>query len=171
MKVFKEEQKFTQWWLIVILFFLTIPSIVIVYREYQASNKTFESINDNLIGLTFGLLITILIFFFKLITRIDEKGIYYQFFPFHFSKKLIPWSEISKVGTRTYLPISEFGGWGLRGGFFFNKGKNKALNVSGDIGIQLILKNGDKLLIGTQKRQEVNRVLQTYKEKIKTLNG
>ncbi|AUC86670.1 hypothetical protein CW731_06850 [Polaribacter sp. ALD11] len=76
------------------------------------------------------------------------------------------WNEISKVGIRTYLPISEFGGWGLRGGFFFNKGKEKAVNVSGDIGIQLVLKNGEKLLIGTQKKQEATSVLNTYKKKI-----
>ncbi|TXD48954.1 hypothetical protein ES045_05870 [Polaribacter sp. IC073] len=91
---------------------------------------------------------------------------HYQFFPFHFSLKTISWNEISKAGVRTYLPISEFGGWGLRGGFFFNKGKEKAVNVSGDIGIQLILKNGEKLLIGTQKKQEAAHVLKTYKNKI-----
>jgi len=65
-----------------------------------------------------------------------------------------------------YYPISEFGGWGLRGGFFFNKGKEKAVNVSGDIGIQLIFKNGKKLLIGTQKKEEAKRVLETYNLKI-----
>ncbi|MGK0329715.1 MAG: hypothetical protein ACJAXF_003214, partial [Polaribacter sp.] len=68
---------------------------------------------------------------------------------------------------RTYLPISEFGGWGLRGGFFFNKGKEKAVNISGNIGIQLILKSGKKLLIGTQKESEAKSVLETYKSKIK----
>ena len=38
----------------------------------------------------------------------------------------------------------------------------KAINVSGDIGIQLELKNGKKLLIGTQKEAEAKSVLQTY---------
>ncbi|ARV16965.1 hypothetical protein BTO07_16995 [Polaribacter sp. SA4-12] len=80
--------------------------------------------------------------------------------------KLIPWNEIYKAGIRTYLPISEFGGWGLKGGFFFNKGREKAINVSGNIGIQLILKNGEKLLIGTQKKEEAISVLNTYKNKI-----
>ncbi|PQJ76096.1 hypothetical protein BTO13_02445 [Polaribacter gangjinensis] len=87
---------------------------------------------------------------------------HYQFFPFHFSDRKISWNEISKAYVRTYDPIGEFGGWGLKGGNIFNKSKGKAINVSGDIGIQLELKNGKKLLIGTQKEAEAKSVLQTY---------
>jgi hypothetical protein len=112
------------------------------------------------------LLLSILIFSFKLKTRIDEKGIHYQFFPFHFSLKTITWSEINAAKIRTYYPISEYGGWGLRGGFFLNKSKGNAINISGNIGIQLALKNGNKLLIGTQKKGEVKRVLENYQNKI-----
>ena len=60
----------------------------------------------------------------------------------------------------------EYGGWGLRGGFFLNKGKGTAYNVSGNIGIQLEFVNGKKILIGTHKRDEVDRVLKTYASKI-----
>ena len=165
MKIFKEEQRFTQIWLILLLTFSAIVPIAITVKGYLDINSTMTT--NELLLTIIGIIVSIsLIFFFKLSTRIDEKGIHYQFFPIHFSMKLIPWNEISKAGTRTYLPISEFGGWGLRGGFFFNKGKEKAINVSGDIGIQLILKNGKKLLIGTQKREEATRVLETYKNKI-----
>ena len=165
MKVFKEEQRFTQTWLILILAVGIIVPIAIIVKEYLEIN-TKMSTNEFVLTLT-GILVSIsFIFFFKLTTRIDEKGIHYQFFPFHFSMKTITWNEISKAGIRTYLPISEFGGWGLRGGFFFNKGKEKAINVSGDIGIQLILKNGDKLLIGTQKKEEAKQVIETYQNKI-----
>lgn len=33
-------------------------------------------------------------------------------------------------------------------------GRGKAFNMSGNVGIQLIFKNGDQLLIGTKKPQE-----------------
>ncbi|WP_198519863.1 hypothetical protein [Polaribacter sp. ALD11] len=165
MKVFKEEQRFTQTWLIVLLAVSIIVPITVVVKKYLEENSNLST-TKFVLTLT-GILVSVaIIFSFKLITRIDEKGIHYQFFPFHFSLKTISWNEISKVGIRTYLPISEFGGWGLRGGFFFNKGKEKAVNVSGDIGIQLVLKNGEKLLIGTQKKQEATSVLNTYKKKI-----
>lgn len=53
---------------------------------------------------------------------------------------------------RLYRPIKEFGGWGMRTAF---NGKNgKAYNVSGNVGIQLELKNGSKTLLGTQKGKE-----------------
>ena len=173
MKVFKEEQRFTQTWLIIILilaigvpFLLGVYGIIqqIIYKNPMGDKPMTDA---GLIFFTVSMFfLTLLIFFIKLTTKIDEKGIHYQFYPFQLSIKKIPWNELAKVGVRTYLPISEFGGWGLRGGFFFNKGKEKAVNISGNIGIQLIFKNGKKLLIGTQKKQEVESVLETYNSKI-----
>ncbi|MCL7753524.1 hypothetical protein [Polaribacter sp. Z022] len=163
MKVFKEEQRFTQTWLIVLLAFSTIVPIAIITKEYLEKESNMST-NKFVITLV-GILVSIsLIFFFKLTTRIDEKGIYYQFFPFHFSMKLIPWQNIAKAHIRTYNPIGEYGGWGLKGGW--SKSRGKAINVSGDVGIQLILKNEKKLLIGTLKKEEVKRVLETYKSKL-----
>ena len=173
MKVFKEQQRFTQTWFILILIIaVAIPLGIGVYGiikqliyKIPFGDKPMSDIG--LIIFTFSmLLVTFLIFYIQLITRIDEKGIHYQFFPFHFSMKTISWEKVHKVGVRKYLPISEFGGWGLKGGFFFNKGKEKAINISGDIGIQLVLKNEKKLLIGTQKKEEVIQILKTYKNKI-----
>tara|TARA_B100000767_G_C19559079_1_gene448269 strand:+ start:65 stop:565 length:501 start_codon:yes stop_codon:yes gene_type:complete len=165
MKVFKEEQRFRQIWLIIILVICTIIPITKVLQKHFSENKTVST--KEFTAILVIIVVSILILFFiKLTTRIDEKGIHYQFSPFHFSMKLIPWNQITRAGIRTYFPISEFGGWGLKGGFFFNKGRGKAINVSGNIGVQLILKNGDKILIGTQKKEEALRVLETYKNKL-----
>ena len=67
----------------------------------------------------------------------------------HFS-----WAELEEIYVREYSPISEFGGWGWR----FGMG-GKAYNISGDQGIQLVFKNGKKLLIGTQKPVEAAEAL------------
>lgn len=72
----------------------------------------------------------------------------------------------SKAYVRTYDALSEYGGWGLKGGALWNNSKGKAINVSGNIGIQLELKNGKKLLIGTQKKKEAENVLLNYQTKI-----
>ncbi|WP_211296693.1 hypothetical protein [Polaribacter butkevichii] len=165
MKIFKEEQRFRQTWLIILLVISSIAPIAMMLKKYLQKNTTLTT-QGFVITIAVILVSVTTIFFFKLTTRIDEKGIHYQFFPFHFSVKMIPWREISKAYVRKYQPITEFGGWGIRRGFFFNKGKDKAINVSGNIGIQLILKNGEKLLIGTQKKEEATRVLETYKNKL-----
>ncbi|MFK8058720.1 MAG: hypothetical protein AB8B78_01390 [Polaribacter sp.] len=164
MKIFKEEQRFTQLWLIVLIAVSLIVPIAIIAQEYakENSNITTNQFVLTLIGILASALI---IFAFKLKTRIDEKGIHYQFFPFHFKLRVIRWSEIETASIRTYDPIGEYGGWGLKGGAFWNSGKGKAINVSGDVGIQLELKNSKKLLIGTQKKEEAINVLKTYLNK------
>ena len=159
MKVFKEEQRFRQVWLMVLLGFSLLVPVCLIINEYIKDNTSMTT--NEFLGSLIGIIASVLlIFIFKLSTRIDEKGIHYQFFPFHFSIKTLLWSEITKAEVRTYDPIGEYGGWGLR--YSFNKKKGNAVNVSGDIGIQLTLKNGKKLLIGTQKKEAVSRVLKTY---------
>jgi hypothetical protein len=165
MKIFKEEQRFTQTWLIILLAVSVLVPIGIICKEYFKEDTTMTT--NEFVLTNLGILISIsFIFLFKLTTRIDEKGIHYQFFPFHFKLRLISWNEISKATIRTYDPIGEYGGWGLKGGSLWNKSKGKAINVSGDIGIQLELVNGKKLLIGTQKKEEAKRVLETYTSKL-----
>ena len=159
MKVFKEEQRFRQVWLMVLLGFSLLVTVGLIINEYIKDNTSMTT--NEFLGSLIGIIASVLlIFIFKLSTRIDEKGIHYQFFPFHFSMKTLLWSEITKAEIRTYDPIGEYGGWGLR--YSFNKKKGNAVNVSGDIGIQLTLKNGKKLLIGTQKKEAVSSVLKTY---------
>ena len=163
MKVFKEEQRFTQTWLVTLLGISLIVPIVILASEYFKED-TKMSINEFVFS-SLGIVICgVFIFFFKLKTRIDEIGIHYQFVPFHFSFKKITWKEITKAYVKSYNPISDFGGWGLKGGWSNSKGK--AINVSGDVGIQLELKNGKKILIGTQKKEEATQVLLTYQNKL-----
>jgi hypothetical protein len=98
----------------------------------------------------------IFIFSLKLITRYTTEGIYYQMRWIHLKEKFIAWQDIESVEVRTYKPILEYGGWGMRLGIF---GKGKAINISGNKGVQLVLKNGKRLLIGTQKPEEIKQYL------------
>jgi hypothetical protein len=165
MRIFKEEQRFTQTWLIVLMAMSLLVSVSIMIKEYTKENTTLETTEFVLVLL--GLVCSpLIIFFFKLNTRIDEIGVHYQFIPFHLTKKTIIWSNINKAYTRKYDAITEYGGWGLKGGFLWRKSKGVAYNVSGDIGLQLELVSGKKILIGTQKQTEVNAVIKNYENKI-----
>ncbi len=66
------------------------------------------------------------------------------------------WEDISKAYIREYKPVAEYGGWGVRG-FFSSSGR--AYNVSGNVGLQVELKNGKKILIGTQKQETIEELL------------
>ena len=54
----------------------------------------------------------------------------------------------------TYNPIAEYGGLGIRFG-----PNGKAYNVSGNTGLQVILKNKSKVLIGTNDAEALAAVL------------
>ncbi|MDZ4749548.1 MAG: hypothetical protein SH808_13755 [Saprospiraceae bacterium] len=90
----------------------------------------------------------------KLYTRIDSIGVHFRMKPFHLREQSIPWEEIDQIHVRTYSAILEYGGWGMRIGR-----KGKAYNVRGNDGIQIVKKNGKKVLIGTQRPEEASRHL------------
>ncbi|MDY2587260.1 hypothetical protein [Winogradskyella aquimaris] len=167
MRIFKEEQRFNQTWIIVLMVISTIMPLAILLHTHINNPESFSGL-EFAIAIMIIILASSMIFFLKMNTRIDDKGIYYKFFPFHFKYRLIKWGEISEVYVRKYDAITEYGGWGLKGGAIWKKSNGKAINVSGDIGIQLTLKNGKKLLLGTQKSEEAKRILETYKSKINT---
>lgn len=164
MRIFKERQRFTQTWLIALMVISSMVPFFILIKEYVKENSSL-SLSELLTALFVILLASGLIFLFRLDTRIDEKGIHYKFFPFHRKTRLIKWSEITSLEVRNYDPITEYGGWGLKAGWGRKNGD--AINVSGTIGLQLILKNNKKLLIGTQRKDDIERVIATYKQNIK----
>jgi len=165
MKVFIEEQKFTQPIVIIGLLVAFIIVCISIIQEWESiSNGT---IGEKITGLSGVVIIILVALFFtnlKLKTRIDERGVYYQYYPLHFSYKLIEWNTISKCHIRNYNAILEYGGWGLK--FSFKKLKGKSFTTKGDIGLQLELNSGRKILIGTQKKEELQRVLNNYQHKI-----
>ena len=165
MRIFEESQKFIQTWvMIVLLVGLIAPLLAIANQWNEKTDKSFTSNLDLIVSLIIIASIVLFIISVKLKTRIDNEGIKYQFFPLHSKLNTINWNEINKVYIRKYNPISEYGGWGFKGGFFFRR-KGTAFNISGNIGIQLELKNGKKLLIGTKQKEKVEQVLNYYKNK------
>jgi hypothetical protein len=82
----------------------------------------------------------------KLYSRIDDEGVHYKMGMLHRKIKTIPWQDIDQIYVRKYAPLREYGGWGIRRGL----SAGKAFNVKGNYGIQVVRKNGKRILIGTQ---------------------
>ncbi|MCZ2223975.1 MAG: hypothetical protein LC122_10125 [Chitinophagales bacterium] len=158
--LFKEIQKFRQWWLWIIIlivdgiFLLGFFIQVILGKQFGDKPMT----NQGLI-IAVGLLLLINIIFanVNLETFIKNDGIYFRFFPFHLKFKHYAWNELSKIYIRQYEPLKEYGGWGIR---FSLSGKGKAFNVYGNIGLQLEFNNKKKVLIGTNKPNELTKALE-----------
>ncbi len=155
--LFTEKQRFRQKW-IIIMFLLTF--IIAVWGIVQQIILGIPFGNNPapnhllFIFLLIPLLIFIIFFSLTLHTRVDNNGITYRFAPIHRKERLIKWSSIKEIYVRKYKPIAEYGGWGFRRG----RG-GIAFNTSGNMGLQLVLINGKKILIGTQKSDELDFVL------------
>lgn len=99
--------------------------------------------------------ITLLFYTLKLITEVDAEGVHIRFFPL--TSKHIRFDDIRSCNARTYRPIREYGGWGIR----FNR-EGRAYNVSGDAGVQLELTKGRPLLIGSQRAEALARAINAH---------
>jgi hypothetical protein len=155
--LFLEKQKFNQWWVwagLIALNMLFLYGIVqqlifkIPFGNKPASDVLLIIFSLIPIGLTW------LFYSFELTTGITKGGVVFQLKPLHSKALKVNWSEIEKAYVRDYSPLKDYGGWGYR-----LSTKGKAYNVRGNKGLQLELKNGQKILIGTQKAEALERVI------------
>ena len=68
----------------------------------------------------------------------------------------VPLSSITSVEVVTYRPLADCGGWGIRRG----RDGERVLNARGDRGVRLTLSDGSRLLIGSQRPEELARALE-----------
>lgn len=98
--------------------------------------------------LTVGLMLIL-----RLFVRVFPNGLSIRFTPFR--ERFISFEEIATAEARTYRPIREYGGWGIR----YAGLKNRAYNVMGNEGVQLVLKDGERILLGSQRAQELEQAI------------
>jgi len=154
---FYEQQQKHSWWYWVLLTGLNLWTIYgcirqVAYGQPFGNNPASDM---TLIIITVSiLLITSVLLSLKLITLINKDGIFVRFHPIQLKRKYFSWDEIEQAYIRKYNAVLEYGGWGYRWAL-----RNKAYNVSGNIGLQLVLKNGKKILIGTNNPEELTEVV------------
>ncbi len=159
MRVFEEKQRFTQWWLWLILA-ISFCSLFIDIIQKAIKGEVISVTNFHLafwISFAVMFVVVLLLKAMALITEINENGIAYRFYPFQKNFKRVNWSDLEKVRVRQYKPLFEYGGWGYRKGV-----SGGAYNVKGNQGIQLVFKTGKKLLIGTQQPKDVQYLINKY---------
>lgn len=165
MRVFNETQKFDQWFMKLTYVLLVGILFYCLYTWYivrEAVDKVGIYDTSGQLLVIASILLTLFIFYlFRLKTEINEVGVHYRFRPIHFSKQTIRWDEMEKCYVRTYSPIREYGGWGYR----LSMGMGKAYNVKGNKGIQIVLKSGKKILIGTQRIEDAKNVINRHFKK------
>ncbi|MCW2119346.1 phosphoethanolamine transferase domain-containing protein [Flavobacterium sp. 7A] len=145
---FHEKQKFTQWWLWLILIVVALIPVYGIYnqviQEEDFGDKPMS--NSSLFATAIISVIILLLFWFsKLETTIDQKQIRIKFSPF--TTRVVEWKGVKSAKVIRY----SFVGYGIR---LFTK-YGTVYNIKGDEGLALELNNGKELLVGTQKMEEV----------------
>ena len=146
--LFEENQKFTQWWLWVILLSFPIMSF-----------GPFDENEININYVLIGFMLPLIFYLFELRIKVSAEGLHYQFFPFHLNAHIIKLDDIEKHKAMEYSPLKEYGGWGIKYGF-----KGKAYNVSGNKGVKIFLKNGLNIMFGSQKHKDLAKALKSVRK-------
>ena len=154
---FKEVQKFGLWLRLLLVFLMMTVVVIECFALISMLTKPNPPGSGSvavliILGICLPLILCVLFWMVKLVTEVRLGGLYVRFFPFHLRFQRIPVEDLQKYYAQTYQPIKEYGGWGIRYSFGL---KSKAYNTSGNRGVQFIFNDGRKLLIGSQRPDEL----------------
>ena len=151
--LFSEVQRFRHW-------FFWIPiSIVTVVIWWQFVQQIIigrppgtEPIPDWAawaLAIVFGIGFPVFAAIARLLTEVRPGMLSVRLIPFR--GKYIPTRDIQSADAREYSPMREFGGWGIR----TSGDGGRAYNAYGNMGVQLVLTDGKRVLVGTQRAEEL----------------
>jgi len=102
----------------------------------------------------FGIGMPLLFVSARLITEVRSDGIYIRYIPFHRTYRKIEFRDLQYCELRTYHPILDYGGWGIRG-----DGHDRAYTVSGNRGVQVECRISGRILIGSRRPEELYQAI------------
>ncbi|MFL5741998.1 MAG: DUF6141 family protein [Flavisolibacter sp.] len=138
-----------QFFLVTSFLFVLALLVNLVIQKGQISNLT----RVLTAGLLFLSLATIVINV-RLVTRIRKDGIYVRYQPFQASFIRFGWNEIEGVYIREYNAVLEYNGWGIKTGI-----AGRSYTAGGNTGLQLELRNGTRVLIGTRQPEKLQQLI------------
>ncbi len=154
MVLYREVQNIRHTWLTVLLL---VPLAVVFFGLYQqvvlgrpwgnhpVSDRAFLVMTATICALVVWLLNL------KLVTELRPEALFLQFRVL-WKPRRIPLDQIESAKAVTYRPIAEYGGWGIRWSF---RDSSVAYSAKGNRGLEIILKDGRRVLIGSQHPEEL----------------
>ncbi len=151
MAQFREEQRFEWYWTAI----FCIPALIVGYGLYREAWLKQPFISGALLWPAFVVTLVVAVWFLrlKLETEARDEGLFI-YFVWLWPERTIPWDQIRGVETRSYRPIRDYGGWGVRwaarGIVYLARGRQ---------GVRLVLASGERVLIGSQRPDELARAI------------
>lgn len=157
--VYREVQKMRHWWVILLVVALAavawygMVQQIILGRPF--GSRPAPDGFMILFWILFGIVFPLALLTAHLTVEVRKDGLYVKYFPFHFTYKIWSLKKIANYYDVIYSPIRRFGGWGIR----YNMKGEKAYNIGGVKGVEIHLKTGRVILIGTEHPQEFVKAL------------
>lgn len=107
-----------------------------------------------LIWIGVGLLLPLFFFYSNLRVAVQEDGIHYRYFPFHFREQTIKKEDIQEFRQVIYNPVRDYGGYGIR-----ISRQGRAYNVKGNKGIRITTVGGKNILFGSRIPEKFEEAL------------
>jgi hypothetical protein len=160
--LFHEEQRFRQWW----VWLLVLGVAALQWWGFVQQILLTRPWGDNpapdwmlwLFWALFGIGLPVFFLILRLTVEVTTEHVLIGYRPL--TKRTVPLAEIVEVEARTYRPIREYGGYGLRG-----TSRNAAFTVSGDQGVALTLSDGRRILIGSQRAAELALAIDSARQR------
>jgi hypothetical protein len=89
----------------------------------------------------------------QLVTEVRDAGLFISFV-WLWPERTIPWDQMRSVEVRTYRPILDFGGWGVR-----SAARGIVYHARGNRGVRLVLASGERVLIGSQRAGDLAQAI------------
>ena len=152
MRDFVECQRFSHYLLVIVYSACAVVAAAVLSEP--GSRAVVQQTLLVLAATTLG--ITALWYFATMTTRVDTSGI--QIHTLFFIKRHIDFSEIGTCEATTYRPLRDYGGWGYRIGK-----RGKAYNMKGDEGVELAMRTGESLMIGSGQATQLAQAIERYR--------
>lgn len=150
---YREVQRVTQLWIRIIVLAPTAIAWWAFVQQVLLSKPFGTNPAPDLavviIWVVFGLAFPLLILAVNLRTDVRDDVVRLRFFPFR--SRTIAIGDIRECQARTYRPIGEYWGWGIR----WTPGHGWCYTIKGNRGVQLTLAGGKRLLIGSDRPEEL----------------
>jgi len=158
--IYHEEQYF-DWKVYALLGLLEVAAgAALLWWTHRADPSVLQArawSPEFLLGLTAGLglpfLLIVSILHMTTEATADLVTVWYGWLPIY--RRSVAISSIRSCEVVDYRPIRDHGGWGVRS----CRSGERALTARGTRGVRLTMINGDRLLIGSQRPEELARIL------------
>jgi hypothetical protein len=142
-----------------------LKGLLLLLGFFLAVHLILEKARINFLtqGLITALLLSGLGLFFlsmRLITEINDRGITVRYPPFQPKRVHFPWSSIASLEVRSYNALPEYNGWGIKTGL-----AGRSYTIRGNQGIQLVLVDGSRVLIGTRFPDYIRDLVESLKRR------